>query len=339
MSRPVGIRKMPSQARRMRRARRVSECGRPGKPDAPPLGQLGSPEAREATVAPAPGVPVCHLYPPSGPAALAPVWPAGHRGTPQPGHSSDRLWYARNTWTCRLICPQDARSPRASGLCSRYGSLSQRYGSLSRQGQEGSRTGGGRAPERAGQDGQGTASGCPGSEARGTSRPGQARMGPGHRLGNWQGSPGAAPARNENGPGRLARQAIAENLGGARRRGPGPGQVAKITISVAGHRHEYRPAVGAARPRSVRGPQTGRYRGRQRRWPGLSTHRGLGVPTMCSHRLMTERREGRGADHPHLACIGGVAVALRSTAQSGGYVRARRRPAPVTMRDLISDAA
>jgi hypothetical protein len=105
-------------------------------------------------------------------------------------------------------------------------------------------------------------------------------MGPGHRLGNRQGSPGAAPARNENGPGCLARQAF----DCARRRGPGPGQVAKITISVAGHRHEYRPAVGAARPRSVRGPQTGRYRGRQRRWPGLSTHRGLGVPTMCSHR-------------------------------------------------------
>jgi len=49
----------------------------------------------------------------------------------------------------------------------------------------------------------------------------------------------------------LARQAF----DCARRRGPGPGQVAKITISVAGHRHEYRPAVGAARARSVRGPQ------------------------------------------------------------------------------------
>ena len=265
----------------MRRARRVSECGRPDKPDAPPLGQLGSPEAREATVAPVPGVPVCHPYPPSGPAALAARLACRSSRYSQPGHSSDRLWYARNTWTCRLICPQDARSPRASGLCSRYGSLSQRYGSLSRQGREGSRTGGGRAPERAGQDGQGTASGCPGSEARGTSRPGQARMGPGHRLGNRQGSPGAAPARNENGPGCLAWQAF----DCARRRGPGPGQVAKITISVAGHRHEYRPAVGAARPRSVRGPQTGRYRGRQRRWPGLSTHRGLGVPAMCSYRL------------------------------------------------------
>jgi hypothetical protein len=33
-------------------------------------------------------------------------------------------------------------------------------------------------------------------------------MGPGHRLGNRQGSPGAAPARNENGPGCLARQAF-----------------------------------------------------------------------------------------------------------------------------------
>ena len=116
-------------------------------------------------------------------------------------------WYARTTWTCRLICPQDARSPRAGGLCSRYGSLSQRYGSVSRQGREGSRTGGGRVPGRAGQDGQGTAGGCPGSEARGTSRPGQAGMGPGRRLGNRHGPPGAPPARKENGPGRVARQA------------------------------------------------------------------------------------------------------------------------------------
>ena len=162
----------------------------PDKPDAPPLGQLGSPEAREATVAPVPGVPVCHPYPPSGPAALAARLACRSSRYSQPGHSSDRLWYARNTWTCRLICPQDAGSTRAGGLCSRYGSLSQRYGSLSRQGREGSRTGGGRAPERAGQDGQGTAGGCPGSEARGTSRPGQARMGPGHRLGNRQGSRG-----------------------------------------------------------------------------------------------------------------------------------------------------
>jgi hypothetical protein len=257
---------------------------RPDKPGAPPLGQLGSAEAREAAVAPVPGVPVCHPYPPSGPAALAARLACRSSRYSQPGHSSDRLWYARNTWTCRLICPQDARSTRAGGLCSRYGSLSQRYGSLSRQGREGSRTGGGRAPERAGQDGQGTAGGCPGSEARGTSRPGQARMGPGHRLGNRQGSPGAAPARNENGPGCLGPAGVRLSRPRARRRGPGPGQVAKITISVAGHRHEYRPAVGAARARSVRGPQTGRYRGRQRRWPGLSTHRGLGVPAMCSHR-------------------------------------------------------
>ena len=146
--------------------------------------------------------------PPSGPAALAARLACRLSRYSQPGHSSDRLWYARNTWTCRRICPQDARSPRAGGLCSRYGSLSQRYGSLSRQGREGSRTGGGRAPERAGQDGQGTAGGCPGSEARGTSRPGQTRMGPGHRLGNRQGSPEAAPARDENGPGSLARQAF-----------------------------------------------------------------------------------------------------------------------------------
>ena len=137
-----------------------------------------------------PAYPCVTRIPLSGPAALAARLACRSSRYSQPGHSSDRIWYARNTWTCRLICPQDARSPRASGLCSRYGSLSQRYGSLSRQGREGSRTGGGRAPERAGQDGQGTASGCPGSEARGTSRPGQARMGPGHRLGNRQGSPG-----------------------------------------------------------------------------------------------------------------------------------------------------
>jgi len=188
-------------------SRRVSECGRPDKPGAPPLGQLGSPEAREATVAPVPGVPVCHPYPLRALRPVRPVWPAGHRGTRSRATRPGRLWSARTTWTCRLICPQDARSPRAGGLCSRYGSFSQRYGSVSRQGREGSRTGGGRVPGRAGQDGQGTAGGCPGSEARGTSRPGQARMGPGRRLGNRHGPPGAAPARKENGPGRVARQA------------------------------------------------------------------------------------------------------------------------------------
>jgi len=241
----------------MRRARRVSECGRPDKPDAPPLGQLGSPEAREATVAPVPGVPVCHPYPPSGPAALAAGLACRSSRYSQPGHSSDRPWYARNTWTCRLICPQDARSPRAGGLCSRYGSLSQRYGSVSRQGREGSRTGGGRAPERAGQDGQGTAGGCPGSEARGTSRPGQARMGPGHRLGNRQGPPGAAPARNaparnaparnENGPGCLARQASG-SLGRA--------------LAAAG------PAQGKSRRSRSPSPVTGTSTGRLPAQPG-----------------------------------------------------------------------
>ena len=229
---------MPSQARRMRRARRVSECGGRISPTRRHWDSWGRRRpggdrrtgARRTRVSPV--SPLRALRP------LRPVGPAGHHGTRSWATRPIALWYARNTGTCRLICPQDARSPRASGLCSRYGSLSQRYGSLSRQGREGPRTGGGRAPERAGQDGQGTAGGCPGSEARGTSRPGQARMGPGHRLGNRQGSPGAAPARNENGPGCLARQAF----DCARRRGPSPGQVAKITISVAGHRHGYRPA-------------------------------------------------------------------------------------------------
>ena len=36
---------------------------------------------------------------------------AGRQADP-PG----RLWQARNTWTCRLTCPQDARSPQACGL-------------------------------------------------------------------------------------------------------------------------------------------------------------------------------------------------------------------------------
>jgi hypothetical protein len=129
-------------------------------------------------------------------------------------------------------------------------------------------------------------------------------MGPGHRLGNRQGSPGAAPARNEN--------------------GPGPGQVAKITISVAGHRHEYRPAVGAARARSVRGPQTGRYRGRQRRWPGLSTHRGLGVPVMCSHRLDPGVGQPSGLRVVHLVRHG----AGRPPPRQGRRPYRRRRCAP-----------
>jgi enamine deaminase RidA (YjgF/YER057c/UK114 family) len=37
--------------------------------------------------------------------------------------------------------------------------------------------------------------------------------------------------------------------------GAGPRQVAKITIYVAGHRHEYLPAIDAARARPVCGPQ------------------------------------------------------------------------------------
>ena len=99
----------------------------------------------------------------------------------------------KHTWTCRLTCPStlDAGSPQAGGLRSRHGSFSQRYGSVSRQGREESRKRGGRAPKRADEDGQGTAGGCPpGSEARGTSRPGQARMGPDHQPVNRQGPRG-----------------------------------------------------------------------------------------------------------------------------------------------------
>jgi enamine deaminase RidA (YjgF/YER057c/UK114 family) len=52
-----------------------------------------------------------------------------------------------------------------------------------------------------------------------------------------------------------ARQAFA-NLGRALAgASAGPGQVAKITIYIAGHRHEYLPTIDAARARSVRGPQ------------------------------------------------------------------------------------
>jgi hypothetical protein len=99
--------------------------------------------------------------------------------------------------------------------------------------------GGGRAPERAGQDGQGTAGGCPGSEARGTSRPEQARMGPGHRLGIGKARGDRASQERERAwlPGPAG---VRQSRPRARRHGPGPGQVAKITISVAGHRHEYR---------------------------------------------------------------------------------------------------
>ena len=49
---------------------------RPDKPVPPPLGQLGSPEAREATVAPVPGAPVCHPYP------FGPCGPCGPFGLP-----------------------------------------------------------------------------------------------------------------------------------------------------------------------------------------------------------------------------------------------------------------
>lgn len=80
--------------------------------------------------------------------------------------------------------PQKAWSLQVGGLPSRHGSLS-------RQGQEEAREGGGRAPQGADQDGQGTGSGCaPGSDRRGTAQPGPARMGPGHRRGDRQSSRG-----------------------------------------------------------------------------------------------------------------------------------------------------
>ena len=72
-------------------------------------------------------------------------------------------------------------------------------------------------------------------------------MGPGHRLGNRQGSPGAAPARNENGPGRLARQAF-DCLGRA--------------LAAAG------PAQGKSRRSRSPSPVTGTSTGRLSAQPG-----------------------------------------------------------------------
>ena len=53
-------------------------------------------------------------------------------------------------------------------------------------------------------------------------------MGPGHRLGNRPGPPGTAQAGNENGPGRLARQAFA-NLGRAL---AAAGQVLRLRVGL-----------------------------------------------------------------------------------------------------------
>jgi hypothetical protein len=72
-------------------------------------------------------------------------------------------------------------------------------------------------------------------------------MGPGHRLGNRQGPPGAAPARNENGPGCLARQASG-SLGRA--------------LAAAG------PAQGKSRRSRSPSPVTGTSTGRLPAQPG-----------------------------------------------------------------------
>jgi hypothetical protein len=72
-------------------------------------------------------------------------------------------------------------------------------------------------------------------------------MVPGHRLGNRQGSPGAAPARNENGPGCLARQAF-DCLG--------------LALAAAG------PAPGKSRRSRSPSPVTGTRAGRLSAQPG-----------------------------------------------------------------------
>jgi hypothetical protein len=95
-----------------------------------------------------------------------------------------------------LPATRDPGSRQAGGLRSRYGSFPQRHGPVSQPGWEGSRKRGGRAPRRADQDGHGTAGRRPpGSQARGTSRPGQARMGPEHQPVTRQGP--ARPASQE----------------------------------------------------------------------------------------------------------------------------------------------
>jgi enamine deaminase RidA (YjgF/YER057c/UK114 family) len=80
-------------------------------------------------------------------------------------------------------------------------------------------------------------------------------MGPDHQPVKSARLARTAQARNENGPGRQPRPGFA-NLGRALAAvGAGPGQVAKLTIHVAGHQREYLPTIDAARARPVRGPQ------------------------------------------------------------------------------------
>jgi hypothetical protein len=112
--------------------------------------------------------------------------------------------------------------------------------------------------------------------------------------------------------------------------------------------------------RSVRRPQTGRYRGRQRRWPGLSTHRGLGVPAMCSHRLdpgvgqpsglrvvhLVRRGAGRPPPRQGRAHIDGGAARLtearvsimqrKTKRRPDAFAAERRRAAPYTRLDKTS---
>ena len=68
-----------------------------------------------------------------------------------------------------------------------------------------------------------------------------------------------------------ARQVFA-NLGRAlAAAGAGPGHVAKITIYVAGHRHECLPAIDTARAGLFAGHKPAATAVGQRRWPGPST--------------------------------------------------------------------
>ena len=79
-------------------------------------------------------------------------------------------------------------------------------------------------------------------------------MGPDHQPVNRQGPRGRRQPGMRTGlaarPGRGSPTPAALAAAGA-----GPRQAAKITIYVAGHRHEYLPAIDAARARPVCGPQ------------------------------------------------------------------------------------
>ena len=149
-------------------------------------------------------------------------------------------------------------------------------------------------------------------------------MGPDHQPVNRQGSRGPREPGTRTGRAARAWPGLA-NLGRALA-AAGTAKASRedhnlrrwsLARAPAGHRR----SPGEACSRTT----TSRHRSGQRRWPGLSTDRGLGAPAMCSHRLPSVG--GRG-DQPVLRASG-MAPMLASS-------RAYRRISHTAARSVVT---